>query len=60
MSRSKPPKCPNGRGCGVCGSDESYRFPERIILDEVAFEMLTERLENPRPPTEALKRLFGR
>lgn len=42
MSRSRPPKCPCGRGCGVCGNagesrrkreDDAYRADTRELGD---------------------------
>ena len=35
------------------------RIPAKIVLAPEAFDKLSAELENPRPPTEALRELFG-
>ncbi len=37
-----------------------YVFPERIVLDPESFDKLSKEIENPSPPTGALRRLFSR
>lgn len=38
--------------------DEEYRFPEKIELDDEAFEEFSGELQNPRPPSRRLRGLF--
>ena len=39
--------------------DVEYTFPERIVLTEEEFDKLERLIENPRPPTAALRALFA-
>lgn len=37
---------------------EDYVPPERIVVDDETFDRLTDAIENPRPPNDALIALF--
>lgn len=40
--------------------DEEYRFPEKIELDDEAFEEFSGEVQNPRQPTGRLRALFDK
>ncbi len=39
MSRSRPPKCPRGRGCGACGPTHLLRRPRLPASFDIAEQL---------------------